>query len=104
VTNVVYIRVGVQSKFRDRSKNGGGIVRFDLDCFGSGAATDLNFGKFRDELFGRKLPAHFYDLHHREVAMRPNQVADQFAMSVRRLRDLLDRDPEMGKYLLYDRA
>ena len=104
VTNVVYIRVRVQAKLCDRSKDGGGIVRFDLDRFGSGAAADLNLGKFRGELFRRELTAHFYEGHNRELAMRPHQVADKFSMSVRRLRDLIDRDPEMRKHLLDDRV
>src|SRR5260221_7051530 len=104
MTNIVYIRMRIEAKFCDRAKNGGGIFRFYLDGFGGCAAGDSNFGKFRGELVGGVRAAHLYDFDNREVAIWPHQVADKFAVSVRRLRDLGDRNAEIGKHLLDDRA
>src|SRR5208282_4283800 len=104
MTHIVYIRLRIEAKFRDRSKHSGRVFRLDCNGFGYGAAGDSNFGEFRLVLPGTELPPNLYDVHNREAAMRPHQVPDELAVRVRRLGDVREGDAEIGKHLLDDRA
>src|SRR5580693_3567200 len=104
MTNIVYVRLRVQAKLCDRSKHSGRIVGFDFDRFGGGAAGDSDFGEFGGVLLGGELLPQLDDVHRREIAMRPDEVADELAVRVGGLRDMRNGDAEIAKYLLDDRA
>src|SRR5271154_3566211 len=104
MTHIVYVRLRVQAKLCDRSQHSGRIVGFDFDRFRGGAAGDSDFGELGGVLFGNELPPQLDDVDRRKIAMRPDEVADELAVRVGRLRDVRYGDAKIAEYLLDDRA
>ena len=104
MTDVADIRIRGQAKLRDCAQHGGGIVRLKLKSLRARAAGNFNFGKFRRALIELKLLASLQDIDGRQIVTRPDQIANELPVRIRRSLNVGRRDLEAWEHVLDHRA